>query len=63
MNYEKKLDAINRDVIFGLDKEGLLKARKKLYRMKNDCLSINEWLFKQTLIKCINELTKENNHV
>ena len=60
MNYEQKLDAINRDIVFGLDKEGLLKARNKLYRMKNDCLSINEWLFKRTLIKCINELTKEN---
>lgn len=60
MNYEQKLDAINRDIVFGLDKEGLLKARKKLYRMKNDCLSITEWLLKQTLIKYINELTKEN---
>lgn len=59
MNYEQKLDAINRDIVFGLDKEGLLKARKKLYRMKNDCLSITEWLLKQMLIKCINELTKE----
>jgi hypothetical protein len=51
----EKLYAINKQIEEGLDKEGLLKARKKLYKISDDELNIDEWSLKRTMLACISE--------
>lgn len=51
----KKLESINKQIEEGLDKEGLLKARKKLYRISDDELNVDEWSLKRTMLTCISE--------
>lgn len=51
----EKLYAIDKQIEGGLDKEYLLKARQKLYGIKDYELTNEEWNLKRTLLNCIAE--------
>lgn len=51
-----KLQAIDEQIQAGLDKDELKKIRRKLYRIKNEELSIDELFLKQLLLECIKEM-------
>jgi len=51
----EKLEAIDKQIEGGLDKEDLLKARQKLYKIKDYELTNEEWTLKVALLNCIAE--------
>lgn len=51
----EKLEALDKQIEGGLDTKDLLKARQKLYRIKDYELTNEEWNLKRTLLNCIAE--------
>ena len=49
------MDEVDKLIEEGLDIEGLKKARRRLYRLDDDELSIDEWCRKWKTIRCIQE--------
>ena len=51
----EKLEAIDKQIEGGLDTKDLLKARQKLYKIKDYELTNEEWTLKVALLNCIAE--------
>lgn len=56
----EKLETINKQIEEGLDKKGLLKARKKLYKISDYELNVDEWSLKKTMLTCISEFLEDD---
>lgn len=56
----EKLEEVNKAIEDGCENAELKSLQKKLYRIDQDDCTVEEWLKKYTLLKCISEFLAQN---